>query len=166
MLKFYNWELNFQYLPLPVTKARLHFECGLMKGAAIYDVHRIFSSLSSTSLLFVCKFAAYLDPPPSFCEDVIYGSPLISLPLTLAGARRSERERLECDGREGGGRGEGGGARERDRGTWGPEVKIRGGKNSVHLQNFWSFTKNFKDVKNHDEWMGFQDLLCCVFLVQ
>ena len=92
---------------------------------------------------------------------------LILLPLTLAGARRIERDRGDGEGRGGGGGGEGGGAAGRDGGTGGREGKIRGGEDSVHLQNFLplldpfpSFTERLQRCQNtRDEW-PFQDSLC------
>ena len=55
------------------------------KGASIHDFHRVLRffdpspSLSTKFKLFVHKIAAFLDPVPPFCADVIYGSPQTSL---------------------------------------------------------------------------------------
>ena len=75
---------------------------------------------------------------------------LISLPLTLAGARRIERDRGDGQGRGGGGGGEGGGAAEGDGGTGGREGKIRGGEDSVHLQNFLPLLDPFPPLSRTD----------------
>ena len=67
-------------------------------GGSIYDVYRILgffdpsSPLFRKSILFVRKFAAFLDPSPSFSAHVIYGSP-----LACFGALKWPNQQKLCD---------------------------------------------------------------------